>query len=762
MERHELEDRIRASLHARADDVQPTPHLWEEVSARTTRRARWHLGLWALSGAAAIVAVVFGGMLLLDNPRSVQIEPEPAAPSTAPDDTETEATEQPVPGTGPNLQVVTTDGQRLQVVDPSTGEVIRDLEPLQGFAEAGGIAEVAVRPVSDEGVLTVATVLQAEGDWNLEVSVFDAEGTRVDRQRMGMGGMDPNGPAPDVVWSEDGRYLMWAGNNAYTDGPPSGPALWAYDWVERPTDDNGLAEPFTVGAPGADAALFASGATVDLRTWTGDPTGRSTVFATSAYEAFRIDLVAGPVDCDGAEPCPPVFDVEVNPFPFEGSAPVALDTHGIGATLALVARGEAGVGAENGMLSLVVEPMSDLQRELEIPNLTPQGTAAPGDGWMAAAADRVVVGFGPEVHLLTVTGDTVEELSATDMVALPDGTVSADVVALTRGPEVPLASPTASETPTEGPAEDLPAGLANDLLPAHVVSYYPSAQEFLLEDRRTPDAPIVTWARPTGIPAELQLDEVVVWPGSTPDRLEVVTSWGQGADAQLARTVVQGGAVVSNDAFPDQYQPDSLGGSTASPVFDPNGNYLVWVESVDQPVLRALRWQNGSPSADLGRTSLDGAPPLAELTDWAVTDGGSILTAKVEDAAAPQMVEIRLLGTENEILLDGAPQVVDLPGPLVDAGSYDHPEGGDTRYVVFDDGGLRYALADGIASAIEIGDHQEPAAIRIGVFGPDSLTYQATTDGSWYRVQVDDGATSTVDAPGATMAFLPWPHQSTP
>lgn len=758
MERHQLEDRIRASLHARAEDVQATPHLWEEVSARTSRRARWYLGLWALSGAAAVVAVVFGGMLLLNNPRSVQIEPEPVAPSTAPEETETEATEQPVPGTGPNLQVVTTDGQSLFVVDPSTGEVTRELDPGFGeFVEGAEAAEVAVRPVSDEGVLTVATVIQIEGDWNLEVSVFDAEGTRVDRERMGMGGMDPNGPAPDVVWSEDGRYLMWAGSNAHTQGPPSGPALWAYDWVERPVDDNGLAEPFSVGAPGTAGALFASGGTVDLRTWRGDPLGDSTVFATtSAYEAYRIDLSASTADCEGVEPCPPQFDVRVDPFPFEGSAPVAMDTHGTGATLALVARGEAGVGAENASLSLVVEPMSDLQRELEIPDLTPQGTAGPGDGWMAADDQRVVVGFGPEVHLLTVTGDTVEELAVTDTAALPAGTISADVVAMTRGPAVqPEATPS---SPTEEPAADLPAALADDGLPAHVVSHYPSAQEFLLEDRRTPDAPIVTWGRPTGIPAGLQLDEVVVWPGSTPDRLEVVTSWGQGADTRLARAVVQGGAVVSNDAFPEQYQPVSEGPSTATPVFDPNGNHLIWIESAPEgPALRATRWQNGSPSADLGRTPLDGAPPLAELTDWAGTASGSVLTARLADGTTPGMIEIRLLGTEeDQIVLDGAPTRVDLPGPLVDAGSFRSGDT-DTRYVVFDDGGLQYALADGLESAVPLGQ-PEPAAIRIGIFGPDSLTYQATTDGSWYRVQVDDGATSSVSAPGATMAFLPWPE----
>src|SRR5690606_22295324 len=97
MERHDLEDRLRASLQARADDVQPTPELWERVSERTTRRARWQLGAWVLSGAAAVAVLVLGGIVLLNQQDGVRIDPRPDIADTPTVTDTAPGTETPVP-----------------------------------------------------------------------------------------------------------------------------------------------------------------------------------------------------------------------------------------------------------------------------------------------------------------------------------------------------------------------------------------------------------------------------------------------------------------------------------------------------------------------------------------------------------------------------------------------------------------------------------------------------------------------------------------
>ncbi len=138
MERHELEDRIRASLEARANDVQPTPELWERVSERTTRRARWALGGWVLSGAAAVLAIVVGGMVLFSSPRGVQIDQQPDIADTP--------TDAPVPAETADPTIVTTDGRLLRVIEPGTGEVLSEVDPRAGLQVPATIRELAVRP----------------------------------------------------------------------------------------------------------------------------------------------------------------------------------------------------------------------------------------------------------------------------------------------------------------------------------------------------------------------------------------------------------------------------------------------------------------------------------------------------------------------------------------------------------------------------------------------------------------------------------------
>ena len=752
MERHELEDRIRASLQARADDVQPTPELWERVSERTTRRARWALGGWVMSGAAAVVAIVVGGMVLFGGPRSVQIDQQPDIADTP--------TDAPVPGPTADPTIVTTDGQLLRVVEPGTGEVQLEVDPRAGLAEGATIEELAVRPDTGDGMLTVASVIEVEGSYDIDVTVIDpANGERVDRQPIGMGVPATDLP-PDVVWSQDGRYLMWAGSST-ADDAQAGPALWAYDWTERPADDIDGRAAVTVTAPGADGALFSEGGTVDLRAWQGPSDGESVVVATSPTGgAWRIGLAAQTSDCGGATPCPPTWNAAISPIGFEGGSLADVATLASGIDLSLVARSGQPGDAEGGTLALLAGAMGDQQRELDVPELVPGGSAAPTDGWLAAAGDQVAVGFGPVTgYLLTVTGDTIEDVEVAGTVALPEGTTAASMALPATGTTTPAPDGTATEDTA-----------LVDGVPSHVVVSGPGPGQLRLVDRATGEE-VAAWDRPDGLVAEAFPGSVAVRPGSTPGDLQVVTRWTVGEAESLAWTRVRAGQVVANEVLPDTMQPDNTGTiaerAESNPVFSPDGTWLAWVETpqgaASSAQVRFVPWSEDGPvdGAQQAALASDDSTRPVELLDWAAESGqAAVLTLRPAtepgtDAQQPStMIELRLPGGGDPRASNPTWTSVDLPGVLFDAGSYPF-EDGTERYIAFDGGNdVLVGLADAPGSAVPSGAVAFSEG-RVVAFGPgDALVQRA--DGAWQRVQLDDGATSAVEVPDGTVAVLPW------
>lgn len=756
MDRHQLEDQIRASLQARADDVQPTPELWERVSARTTRAARWQLAGWVASGAAAVAVVVIGGVVLLGGPRSVEIQPEPDVvdtPTTA--EATEDATTDVVPGAAtPTL--VTTDGETLYRVDATTGEVVQELFPFEGFAEGAEIHEVAVRPVSEEGVVTVAMTIRVEGTYDVEVAAFDADGNRVARRRVGMASPDPAGFAPDVVWSADGRYVMWAGRT-FLDGGVTDPGLWTYDWVEAPVDDDGVATP--VPALGGDAgrSTIFDADTVDLREWSGPTDGDSRVLATSTDgNAWIIEL--GPV-CD-PDVCGQRFgEARIGPFAFEGATPIDIATLDSGVTVALVARSDGSQSAENATFALLAEPMSDQQRELELPRLT-EFTAAPFDAWMAVAGDRVVVGFGGTAHLLQVAGDVVEDTATVEVTTLSGSVANAGVAVVVGGVDHTPTDPGATATATE---DDTTIGA--DGLASHVITN-PTRDELRLVARRAPDTAVATWTRPAGVPEDAAAVDVVVHPASSPQDLQVVTRWSIGESDTFVLTIVRDGVVVTDDVM--DVQPDNLGGAAEiavpTPVFSADGAWLAWVETpqggASSAQVRFVPWGAEGPTDGPGATlaSDDSTRPI-ELLDWAIDGDDAVLTLRPapepgSDGQVPTaMVELRLPGGDPR-----APnptwRSVDLPGVLFEAGSFQFEDGSE-RYVAYAGGqDVLYALADAPGTGVPTGAYAFSEG-RVASFGPDSaLVHTAGT--VWQRVQVDDGAATTVSMPDATVAVLPW------
>ena len=755
MERHELEDRIRASLQARADDVQPTPELWERVSERTTRRARWALGGWVMSGAAAVVAIVVGGMVLFGGPRSVQIDQQPDIADTP--------TDAPVPGPTADPTIVTTDGQLLRVVEPGTGEVQLEVDPRAGLAEGATIEELAVRPDTGDGMLTVASVIEVEGSYDIDVTVIDpANGERVDRQPIGMGVPATDLP-PDVVWSQDGRYLMWAGSST-ADDAQAGPALWAYDWTERPADDIDGRAAVTVTAPGADGALFSEGGTVDLRTWQGPSDGESVVVATSPTGgAWRIGLAAQTSDCGGATPCPPTWNAAISPIGFEGGSLADVATLASGIDLSLVARSGQPGDAEGGTLALLAGAMGDQQRELDVPELVPGGSAAPTDGWLAAAGDQVAVGFGPVTgYLLTVTGDTIEDVEVAGTVALPEGTTAASMA-------LPATGDDATSAPDGTATED--TALA-DGVPGHVVRVRPRpgpAATGRPRHRRgrcglgPPRRP--GWPRPSRAAS----------PCAPAARRGTCRSSRAGPSARPSRwpgPVSVPARWSRNEVLPDTMQPTNTGTiaerAESNPVFSPDGTWLAWVETpqgaASSAQVRFVPWSEDGPvdGAQQAALASDDSTRPVELLDWAAESGqAAVLTLRPAtepgtDAQQPStMIELRLPG-------GGDPR---RSNPDVDVGG---PAGRALRCRLVPLRGRHRALhrlrrrqrRAGRArrrpgSAVPSGAVRLQRGPACVAFGPgDALVQRA--DGAWQRVQLDDGATSAVEVPDGTVAVLPW------
>jgi hypothetical protein len=113
-----MEQLIRESLQARAQDVEPTPALWLEVDRRVARRRRFQVLSWSLAGAAAVVAAVLAVPAivgLFDGPEQLEIPPLDRTPAA---------------GVVSTHVVAIEDDGVARLLDLRTGEAVRDLAEL--------------------------------------------------------------------------------------------------------------------------------------------------------------------------------------------------------------------------------------------------------------------------------------------------------------------------------------------------------------------------------------------------------------------------------------------------------------------------------------------------------------------------------------------------------------------------------------------------------------------------------------------------------
>ena len=199
MQRDQLEDLLRDSLHHRSGDVEPTPALWQEVDRRRQARLRWRTWrVWSgsLAAAAAVLAAIALVPMLFD---AGEQQPEIAVDPPA------EPGPQLLSGSAPPellpSHLVLARGEELVLLDLRTGQE-HDL-PSPGEQ----LLDVAVRPGTTPGEeLEVAYTATAERDGHDRVGVIDADGEdHVVDELPADGAVDPA-----VVWSPDGEWIAWS------------------------------------------------------------------------------------------------------------------------------------------------------------------------------------------------------------------------------------------------------------------------------------------------------------------------------------------------------------------------------------------------------------------------------------------------------------------------------------------------------------------------------------------------------------------------
>lgn len=457
MERHELEQRLRASLQERADDVEPTPALWQRVEGKAMRRNRWRVGVMALGAAAAVAVAVLAVPALLDGPFRVDDMP-PAATPTEPQVTEpgpgvTET--EPGPGGDDSLKpfLVVTDGASLFLDEGADGGAMTELQGYGGIAEPWGVVGVTVRPGSTVDDLTVATSFVVEGNREIAVHRF-VDGDAVETYRLGTAALAGQQVAdPTVQWSDDGRFLVWtsfADNSGETD-----PTLRVLTWARATDITNNGSDPAaldgqTIASVAGNIQLESSTVTAtDLRLqdWTGATStldDQSTLWFTTlgaqaASMTVTLDAPGACVEEDGTtiidEPtCPqvaPLTDVEEVPFEAGAIADIGHEQSGLRYVLAV--RSSTDQDAEGATMSLQIEPDSDEQRFIELPEEMIPGGAAPGERWLEVVpGGPIVVGVGTQAWLLQIPDGAIENTPRTEPIT-PEITPLPGIIAVAGG-----------------------------------------------------------------------------------------------------------------------------------------------------------------------------------------------------------------------------------------------------------------------------------------------------------------------------------------
>lgn len=565
----DVEQALRGSLQARAQDVRPDPATWERVADGIRRRQR---GRWALAGAAAVAVVVLA-VLVTPALMGSRVDLTPVPPADQPD------LGNPVGAGG----ALVTDGASLRVVGPG-GETVSLLRPPTEADEPLPFHRVTVRPGSTADDLTAMYVRADANCERVEIGWLRAgedDGDGSDPRRGGPLGGGQGLCITDPVWSPDGGHVAWVERHpdgqfwlrvlAWDADAPAGEAASSIKLETEALDDLQLTDWVVAGSE-EEAALYLTG-----------------VDRTSA-QSLRLGLEHqdGAVEPTGA----------LSPAGWEGeNAEVtevlvkALD----GADRPAVRL----LAHPDGTARLAPAPDAPGERELP-PDVLDADDARSGEVWLAARDDSVLLGLRGRAWHVRRSGD---ELGAP--VKLAGTVVHAGLLDAEPRPD-----------PDEAD-EDVPPASGDDPL---------VTTDGQAIAHRGPDGPTVV-ARAD----EAEVTDFAVHPASSPDDLTVV--WREGVDCDATLHFVHvvdgtedaGGQLDATCPGTPVFSPD---GDHLAWMSQPN---LGGEPLQDEPALglETIGW-DGEPTGGLTTFELpaDPAETMAlDLHDWVWTDGSAVDTA---------------------------------------------------------------------------------------------------------------------------------------
>jgi hypothetical protein len=567
----DLEQLVRDSLQARAQDVEPTPALWQEVDRRIARRRRLRVGALALAGAAAVLAAIA------------------VVPSLLPDDVERlpDIADQPPPSlpAGPAAAVARSDGS-LETVDLVTGDAA--VAPRPGTA-GGGVTQVVVDPTSTRD--QVRAVVVRVGPDQIEHEVVGPDTSRGTAQD----GLAPTDGFGSTVLSPAGEHLatILPDPDAAPGTAPQGAVVIAP-----------VAEPGRLWSPASSGVMVAPPGT-QLLEWTGG------VADVGDVSSLIVRLPGGTPQVQTLTRTAEGFDAVGAPFawvaldewldPGDQVLDVASQRQVAGPEVvpdrALV------LGADGDPYLHTFEP-TDAGEPVTATRmgLTDLGVARSDPARLsldARGAGVLVTDGRAAVFIVTdVDGNMVSSTRFPgDYVA---GTLIGDVPA----PELPPA-PAPEPEPDDTPGGEAAPPPAAGGLPAPLVIADGPDLVLLGDDDPTSRTTLVT------LPAEGEsaFTSLAVRAGSTPTDLTVVSrTMAEGMVDLRFIHVEDGEVVVSFDAFDGPYAPTSTAAHVSDVVWSPDGTSLAWVEEVaGATTLRTIGWDATLPGPGTGLTATDNA-----------------------------------------------------------------------------------------------------------------------------------------------------------
>lgn len=709
----DLESRIRASLRERADDVEPTPHLWRTVERRTRQRRTLPVLVWAAAGtAAAVTAVAVLPAVLDDGGPRLTIDPADRPAITQEGTTGGQA----VVTRSPSHYVAVSGRQLLlRSVDDGSATVLAELAP-EGESRP---RTLAVRPGSSPDDLTVAYVTEAEGMFDLRLlrAVDGTVSTSVVAGDLSPTVSSQDTVAPTPAWSPDGRTMAWVAPDG--DGAP---ALYLMDLEEH------LEEASRTGAgTGAvrhaptEVRLSADEAVLDarrlrLQDWRTDD-GRGRLSLTQDGQLLRSTIAP---QADGRWDVDTLVPAAVEGYVVDVAAGEGDEEY------VLTAGGSTAKDAEDAGLQLRIGAQAV---GIDLP------TAAPADVWMTAVPGGAIVGLGGDARLVTRAEDGI-------VVGLaPAGTDHAAFV------------PRSGEAQQVGPpAED---GAAGEALATHLTT--DDAGRLVL---RTGDGDRVLYPEAaTSVEAAKVVEDVSVRPGSSPDALTAVLLVASESGPELVAVTLGDGTVRSTPMTgPHGIGPDADLRTLQAPIWAPDGDHLAWVERGADGGwrLRTVGWDGGPGT---GRPADDNATFGVELStsdllaaEWIAGEDGEgerrsllFLVSRTEAADGGERGLYRLeIGHQGDGALSLARPPVAVPPDDPGHGQVlgvQLGEANGTRLVRTDDGRTAVVFgADGDLIHLPELDHVEAPRLRLSgtpgepivVGGPEALLVRA--DGTVLRL----------------------------